>query len=131
MLDIRWKQRFSNFSSAYKLLGEAVSIESPSELEKEGLIQRFEYTFELGWKTLKDYLEEKGFAEIVGSKDAIRLAFSNGVISNGEVWMEMIADRNLTSHLYDSAVVKQIAANVVNKYYPAFSELHALLKENL
>jgi nucleotidyltransferase substrate binding protein (TIGR01987 family) len=129
MLDVRWKQRFSNFSNAFSLLGEAVSMKRPTELEKEGLIQRFEYTFELGWKTLKDYLEEKGFAEIVGSKDAIRLAFANGIISNGEVWMEMITDRNLTSHLYDSAVVAQIVNNVLNKYYPAFLELNAYLKD--
>ncbi|PKN73417.1 MAG: nucleotidyltransferase [Candidatus Cloacimonetes bacterium HGW-Cloacimonetes-3] len=131
MPDVRWKQRFSNYINAYKLLGEAVKMKQPSELETEGLIQRFEYTFELGWKTLKDYLEEKGFAEIVGSKDAIRLAYTNGIISHGEVWMEMINDRNLTSHLYDSNVVKQIAGNVVNKYYPAFTELYEFLKDKL
>ncbi len=82
MPDVRWKQRFSNYLNAYKLLGQAVLQSNLSRLETEGLIQRFEYTFELGWKTLKDYLEEKGFAEIVGSKDAIRLAFTNGIISN-------------------------------------------------
>ncbi len=127
MQDVRWKQRFSNYVSAYKLLGDAVRLKHPSELETEGMIQRFEYTFELGWKTLKDYLEEKGFAEVVGSKDAIRLAFASGVISNGEVWMEMINDRSLTSHLYDSGVAQLIAGNVVNKYYPAFSQLYNFL----
>jgi nucleotidyltransferase substrate binding protein (TIGR01987 family) len=126
---VRWKQRFNNYLSAYKLLGEAITLKQPSELETEGLIQRFEYTFELGWKTLKDYLEDQGFAEIIGSKDAIRIAYSNSIISNGEVWMEMIIDRNLTSHLYDSAVVKQIAGNVISKYYPAFTELYEFLKE--
>jgi len=129
MQDVRWQQRFKNFINAYKLLGEAVRMEQPSELESEGLIQRFEYTFELGWKTLTDYLEEKGFAEIVGSKDAIRLAFNNDIISDGKVWMEMITDRNLTSHLYDSNVVRQISEHVVHKYYPAFTELYDFLKD--
>ena len=128
MNDVRWKQRFSNFVNACRLLREALSIESPTDLEKEGLIQRFEYTFELGWKTLKDYLEYQGFAEIVGSKDAIRLAFSNGIVRNGEIWMRMIADRNQTSHLYDSEIVTQIVEHISKDYYPAFIDLTETLQ---
>jgi len=131
MTDIRWKQRFSNFQNALRLLGEAVKLEQLTELESEGLIQRFEYTFELGWKTLKDYLEDKGFADIVGPKDAIRLAFANGIIRDGETWMSMITDRNLTSHLYDSEVVRLISTNVIERYYQAFCELYDYLRDKL
>jgi len=123
MTDIRWSQRFSNYKAALAQLTEALSQDRLNQLEQEGLIQRFEYTFELGWKTLKDYLEDKGFAEIVGSREAIKTAFANGIISNGQTWMEMITDRNLTSHLYDSGVTKQIVENVRFLYYPAFCEL--------
>jgi len=113
-------------------LEDALAKESLNQLEQEGLIQRFEYTFELGWKTLKDYLEEQGFAELVGSKAAIRTAFANGIISNGQTWMEMITDRNLTSHLYDSSLADQIAKNIHSRYYIAFKELLSFLeaKEN-
>lgn len=128
MNDVRWKQRFNNFVNACRLLGEALSIESPTDLEKEGLIQRFEYTFELGWKTLKDYLEHQGFAEIVGFKDSIRLSFSNGIIRNGEIWMRMIADRNQTSHLYDSDIVTMIVEHISKDYYPAFIDLTETLQ---
>lgn len=132
MTDIRWILRFSNYKAAFNQLEDALARESLNQLEQEGLIQRFEYTFELGWKTLKDYLEERGFAELVGSKAAIRTAFANGIISNGQTWMEMITDRNLTSHLYDSSVADQIAKNIRSRYYKAFKELLNFLeaKEN-
>ena len=94
--DIRWIQRFYNFERALALLKEAIIIETPSDLEIEGVIQRFEYTFELAWKTLKDYLEDKGYTELVGSKEVIRQAFADGIITEGEVWMDMVRARNLT-----------------------------------
>jgi nucleotidyltransferase substrate binding protein (TIGR01987 family) len=126
--DIRWIQRYKNFSKAYELLGEAVHRDNLSALEVEGMIQRFEYTFELAWKTLKDYLEERGFSELVGSQDTIRLAFANGIINQGEAWMEMLTDRNQTTHLYDEDTVNRIAQDIIAIYYPCFTELYTYLE---
>jgi len=121
--DIRWTQRFHNYQKALLLLTEALSVAHPSDLETEGLIQRFEYTFELAWKTMKDYLEAKGFAEIVGSRDAIRLAFSEGIITGGEIWMEMITARNLTTHLYEQHIAQRIAQDIRDRFQDRFQEL--------
>lgn len=129
--DIRWMQRFHNFRKAMQLLEEALVINTPSDLETEGMIQRFEYTFELAWKTLKDYLEDKGFPEIVGSRDAIRLAFSEGIIMNGETWMEMITARNLTSHLYEQHIAQRIAKDIRERFRPCFSELTEYLDQRI
>jgi nucleotidyltransferase substrate binding protein (TIGR01987 family) len=129
--DTRWIQRFSNFRKACNLLGEAASLEVMSNLEIEGMIQRFEYTFELAWKTLKDYLEAKGFTEVVGSRDTIRLAFANGIITGGEVWMEMLSDRNLTTHLYDEDKANRIARDIIESYCPCFVQLKDYLESKL
>ncbi len=99
MDDIRWKQRFNNYLSALPTLTDGVELAEHRELsnlEKLGLIQGFEFTHELAWNVLKDYLEEQGFVGIVGSKDATRLAFNNGLLDDGQSWMEMIRARNLT-----------------------------------
>ena len=97
--DIRWKQRFDNFIKAYKELEEVerlVKQRPLTKLEKQGLIQCFEYNHELAWNVLKDYLEEQGFINIIGSKNATREAFKQNLINDGEVWMNMIKDRNVT-----------------------------------
>lgn len=125
--DIRWMQRYRNFNRAVDLLQEAAKLKNPSDLEIEGMIQRFEYSFELAWKTLKDYLEEKGFAPIVGSKEALRLAFANGIITDGETWMKMIQSRNLTSNLYDQNVANSIAELIRASYLPCFLQLKQCL----
>ncbi len=91
--DIRWKQRFSNYTRAFQYLTEAVVLSQQRELsalEQQGLIQSFEFTHELAWKMLKDYLEYQGVSNIVGSRDASRVAFQNALIQDGEVWMQMI-----------------------------------------
>jgi len=102
--DIRWKQRFNNYLRALQTLTEAVELAQTrdlSNLEEQGMIQGFEFTHELAWNVLKDYLEEKGIVGIIGSKDATRLAFKNGLIDDGEAWMDMIKARNLSSHTYN------------------------------
>lgn len=126
--DIRWVQRFNNFERALALLNEAIILKTPSDLEIEGMIQRFEYTFELGWKTLKDYLEYKGYTELVGSKEVIKQAFADGIITEGEVWMDMVRARNLTTHIYNEQTANQIKEDIVNLYYSCFSKLHDYLK---
>jgi nucleotidyltransferase substrate binding protein (TIGR01987 family) len=129
--DIRWIQRFNNYLRAYDLLKEAAFIGEPSELEIEGMIQRFEYTFELAWKTMKDYLEEMGFTEIVGSREAIRIAFANGIIADGDIWMEMIKARNLTTHIYNSETAHQIWSDIIKLYLPCFKQFRDYLEGKL
>ena len=132
--DVRWIQRFDNFSKALRTLEKAVALaaERPlSELEQQGLIQGFEFTHELAWNVLKDFLEEKGVAGLIGSRDATRSAFRNGLIEEGEIWMDMIKDRNLSSHTYQLELATRIAGNVLERFYPAFQRLHAKLSDLL
>jgi nucleotidyltransferase substrate binding protein (TIGR01987 family) len=123
--DIRWEQRFSNFRKALLKLSEGtdIQLDKITDLEKEGVIQRFEFTHELAWNVIKDYLEYQGNTSITGSRDATREAFKVGLVSNGEVWMDMIVSRNKTSHLYDENTANEIFEKVINQYYPLFLEL--------
>jgi len=126
MTDIRWKQRFNNYSRAFQTLVAAVELARTrdlSDLEGQGLIQGFEFTHELSWNVLKDYLEAKGIVGLIGSKDATRTAFKNGLIEDGEAWMNMIGDRNRTSHTYNPAIAQSIIENILNSYFPAFQAL--------
>ena len=130
--DIRWLQRFSHYSKALEQLEEAVNLSKTrplSNLEKQGLIQCFEYTHELAWKTLKDFLETRGVVDLFGSKDATRGAFKLGILSEGEIWMNMIKSRNQTSHLYDEKVVEEIISIILNKYFHEFKLLNVKLGE--
>lgn len=126
MQDIRWKQRFNNYLKALQTLDEAAALAQTrtlSKLEQQGLIQSFEFTHELAWNVFKDYLTDKGVAGLIGSKDATRSAFKNGLISEGDDWMAMIADRNLTSHTYDEETAQAIATHILERYYPAFKSM--------
>lgn len=98
-----------------------------SKLEEQGLIQAFEFTHELAWKTLKDFLESRGVQNLYGSKDTTRAAFSAGLIRNGEAWMNMIQSRNLSSHTYDEATAAQIASAIRDIYLAEFEALRATL----
>jgi nucleotidyltransferase substrate binding protein (TIGR01987 family) len=127
--DIRWKQRFQNFGRGFVLLREALERkpENLSMLEKEGVIQRFEYTFELAWKTLKDYLEEGGLViSPVTPRQVIKEAFAAKIISDGDVWIKMLDNRNLLSHTYDSSVFEQAVEAIASHYLPAMAKLHEL-----
>jgi len=85
-----------------------------------GVIQGFELTHELAWNVLKDYLEEQGFVGIVGSRNATREAFRNGLLDDGETWMDMIKARNLTSHTYDPHIAEDVAKDILTRFHPAF-----------
>ena len=125
--DIRWLQRFDNFQRALLVLERGVQLAQErelSELEQQGLIQGFEFTHELAWNLLKDYLMHQGIAGVVGSRDATRLAFLNGLISDGEIWMAMIRSRNQSSHTYNLEQAQAIARDVIALFYPAFSALN-------
>lgn len=126
MKDIRWKQRFGNYTQALQTLRRAVELAGSrelSELEQQGLIQGFEFTHELAWNVLKDYLEEQGIVGIVGSKDATRHAFKNGLLADGDAWMDMIKARNQTSHTYNINIAEDIAKNILTRFYPAFADM--------
>jgi nucleotidyltransferase substrate binding protein (TIGR01987 family) len=130
--DIRWRQRFQNFCKAFSQLAAACELAEQrdlSDLEQQGLIQAFEFTHELAWKTLKDFLEDHGATGIYGSKDATREAFAKDLIENGEIWMEMIQSRNRTTHTYDETTAEEIAVAITFNYYPAFQKLQSRLAE--
>lgn len=91
-----------------------------NNLEKQGLIQSFEFTHELAWKVMLDFFFYQGNTEIRGSRDATREAFKQGLIEDGERWMEMIKNRNLTSHTYNEKVANKIQANVIEYFHPIF-----------
>jgi nucleotidyltransferase substrate binding protein (TIGR01987 family) len=125
--DIRWIQRLNHFSRAFARLKDAVELARArdlSELEEQGMIQAFEFTHELAWKTLKDFLEGRGARGLYGSKDATREAFKQGLITNGETWMNMVESRNLTSHTYNEDIAKAIVKAIRETY---FGELEGLL----
>ena len=124
--DIRWKQRFENFQRAFKQLSLAMDLKAQrplSDLEQQGLIQGFEFTHELAWNVLKDYLEMEGIQGLIGSRSTAREAFKRGLVMDGEVWMDMIEKRNLSSHTYNQTVALTIVEAIAERYYPAFCEL--------
>ena len=94
-----------------------------SRLEQQGLIQSFEFTHELAWNVMKDYLEYQGIAGLVGSRDASRSAFKNGLVESGDDWMKMIEARNQTSHSYNLAVAQAVVNDILTRFYPAFSSM--------
>ena len=125
-LDIRWKQRFDNFQRALRQLTLAMELKAQrplSDLEQQGLIQGFEFTHELAWNVLKDYLEMEGIQGLVGARSTAREAFKRGLVRDGEVWMDMIEKRNLSSHTYNPDVANTLALSIAERYYPAFREL--------
>lgn len=126
--DIRWKQRFQNFEKSFKLLQKFIAIDNPDEIVRAGGIQFFEMTFELAWKTIKDYLEnEKYIAK--SPRETIKLAFQIDLISNGHEWMDGLDDRNLTVHTYDEDTANAVEIRIRNKYYPLLKKLYDKLKK--
>ncbi len=130
--DIRWKQRFENFEKAFLLLNEVTDkeIHLYSQLEKEGIVQRFEIIIELSWKVLKDYLENEGY-DIKTPKQIIRQAFQDEVITDGEQWMTALEQRKLTSHTYNNEILEETVTYIVDDFYPIVRDLYQRLKEEL
>ncbi|MDR3195488.1 MAG: nucleotidyltransferase substrate binding protein [Endomicrobium sp.] len=130
--DIRWKQRFDNYKRALNNLEKAEILAKErnlSELEKQGLIQAFEFTHELAWNVLKDYLETKGFMDMHGSRDSTRVAFKEGYIQNGEVWMNMVKSRNESSHTYDETTANKLAKVILESYLQEFKTLRNTMQK--
>ena len=130
--DIRWQQRLLNYTRAFAQLTRAVQLAKSrplSELEKQGLIQAFEFVFELAWNLMKDYFLYQGNPAITGSRDAIRTAFKQGLIADGEGWMEMIKSRNQTAHTYNESVANEITGKIMAQYYDLFQQLHKHMQD--
>lgn len=122
-LDIRWLQRFANFRCGLERLSEGVALAAKrplSDLEKQGLIQAFEFTHELAWNVMKDYFVYQGNPSITGSRDAVREAFAQGLVEDGEGWMEMIKSRNQSSHTYNQLIADTIMERVIHLYWGLF-----------
>lgn len=122
--DIRWRQRFQSFGLAFANLSAAAELATTrplSSLEQQGLIQAFEFTHELAWNVLKDYLEAQGIFGIIGSRNASREAFKNGLLVDGQAWMDMIQARNRTSHTYNQATADEIATAILTRFVGEFA----------
>ena len=127
--DIRWQQRFANYQLALQQLDTFFEPPALNDREQQGLIKAFEHTFELAWNSVRDLLRSQGNASLLGSRDTLREAFRLGLVEDGETWMLMIQDRNLTSHTYNRSTAEAIAANIVDRYLPCFKDLYARLQQ--
>ena len=127
--DIRWEQRFSNFKKAYSQLTEFPELGELNKFEKQGLIQAFEYTFELAWKTLQDLLKNEGYQNVSGPRSVIEHSFQVGYIADGEGWMEMLKRRNEASHTYQEEVAEQISSSIKEEFIDLFNDLLKRLED--
>ncbi len=127
--DTRWIQRFSNYKKALAQLKKFIDKGALNELEEQGLIQAFKYTYELAWNTIKDFYENQGKINIQGSRDAFRLAFNRGLIKDGEIWLDMVKSRTKTSHTYNEELAKEIAHAIVQDYFVLFISLKDSLED--
>ena len=128
--DIRWIQRFSNFERAFLLLQDSLKTEQLSILERAGLIQFFEMTFELSWKLLKDYEEIEGFI-VKTPREAIKQAFQSGLINNGHDWIDALQDRNLTAHTYNEEIAIAVETKIRAKYFQLLLEIYEYFKNKI
>ena len=130
--DVRWRQRFQNYRKAFSQLSNAAALAQQrelTELEQQGLIQAFEFTHELAWNTLKDFLESRGRSNLFASKDATREGFAAGLIENGDAWMQMIENRNETTHTYNEEIADEIAEAILSLYVPQFEKFQTRFME--
>ena len=129
--EVRWLQRLQNFSQAFEQLENIVLLPKLNSVEEQGLIQCFEYNFELSWNTIKDFYTEQGETDIQGSRDAFRLAFRRGLLEDGDLWMDMIKSRALTVHTYNVKTAEAVVKKIREQYYPAIAALHAALTSRI
>lgn len=128
--DIRWKQRFENFDKSYKLLNKYAKQPITTELERAGIIQFFEMTFELAWKVLKDYLEAQEYL-VKSPRETVKQAFQIGLIDNGHIWMDALSNRNLTTHTYDEEIANKMTNEIITMYLPELDKMYEKLSKEL
>jgi nucleotidyltransferase substrate binding protein (TIGR01987 family) len=126
--NIRWQQRFSNFTKVFERLTRAVQRETYDELEEAGLIQIFEFTFELGWKVLKDFLEAQGYDDKT-PREVIKRGFQLGYIKDGKNWLDALDKRNLMTHTYDENKAKEAVGLIKNQYFKILEDFHHVFNE--
>ena len=126
--DTRWLQRYPNFEKTFLLLGEALRVENPSVLERAGLIQFFEMTFELSWKLLKDYERLEGI-DAKSPREVIKQAQMLGLISEGHAWIDALGDRNLMTHTYKEEIAQKVEQSIRDRYYSPIETLYKTFKE--
>lgn len=132
--ELRWIQRFQNFDDAYRTFGrvfERYQAAPGDEIIQMALIQAFEFTFEIAWKTMKDYLEHEGYDGLGNNKQAVRVTFQAGLIAEPEAWMMAIAKRNMISHVYNAVILQEIIDFIQEEFYPLVNLLHAELAQKL
>lgn len=129
----RWRYRFDNYARAFTLLREAIEASGErelSQLEREGIIQRFEYTWELAWKTLKDYLDFEGVViDAATPRSVLKAAHVAGIITQGDDWMRALDARNKMSHTYNFKVFEQVIADIRETYLALLDQLYDLFLE--
>ena len=129
--DIRWVQRLQNLSKAFEQFKNIVLLPKLNFIEEQGLIQCFEYNFELSWNTIKDFYTEQGETDIQGSLDAFCLAYWRGLLEDGDLWMDMIRSRALTAHAYNIDTAEAVLKKIREQYYPAIAALLAELQSRV
>lgn len=124
---IRWQQRFKNLENAFLFLQEGLKKESLDPLQEAGIIQSFEFTFELSWKTIKDYLESKG-TPLAFPRDIIKEAFNTQIIKDGHLWIEMLEKGNILSHTYNQRQASEAVRIIRNHFFPGLKQLYLELE---
>ena len=128
--ETRWRQRFVNFEKAYKLLEDNIDRDIDTDIERAGIIQFFEITFELSWKLMKDYLEAQEIV-VKSPRETIKQAFQIDLIENGHIWIDALSDRNITVHTYDEVMAKQMVKDIKSLYFPEIEKLYSKLSKEL
>ena len=128
--DVRWKQRFQNFEKAFLFFQTAINKDEYTPIEIGGLVQAFEFTFELGWKTIKDFLFEQGISTSY-PREAIKQAFQTEIIEDGHSWLHMLEKRNELSHTYNQSVAEHAVDIIKHQYFPAIEQVYNFFKNQL
>ena len=130
--EARWQQRFRNFENAYQTFCRTLTRYEQArddEIIKMALVKAFEFTYELAWNTMKDFLENEGYDEVKNSKQTIRTAFQAELITDAEKWMEMIQKRNLAGHTYNAVILEETAVYIYNEFFPLVRKLYEDFKK--
>ena len=128
----KWGERLSTYQNAIDRLTEVITLSRQhplNQFERDSLVKRFEFSYEMAWKLMMSYEKDNGITEILGSKDVIRQAFRLSIVKNGEAWLEMVDARNRTSHLYDEEMATDAADEIIHTYYPLLVELRDVMAE--
>ncbi len=128
--DVRWRQRFVNFEKAYHLLKQYIDKPIETELERAGIIQLFQISFELSWELMKDYLEAQEL-RVKSPREAIKQAYQIGLLDDGHIWIDALSDRNLTVHTYDEKLAEKMVRDIAQTYYPQLKKLYDKLVKEL